>query len=51
MKKELVVVGPSQIEFNKTTGEFMVTLKAQGIDDIFYSQNDPKYMELYVSRR
>lgn len=29
----------------------MVTLKASGIEDLFYSQNDPKYLELYISRR
>jgi hypothetical protein len=51
MKKELAVVGPSQIEYNKTTGEFLVTLKTQGLEDMFYSQSDPKFIELYVSRR
>lgn len=51
MKKELAVVGPSQIEFNKTTGEFVVTLKAAGLEDLFYSESDPKFVELYISRR
>lgn len=51
MKKEIAVVGPSQIEYNKTTGEFVVTLKTPGVEDLYFSQNDPKYIELYISRR
>ena len=37
LKKELAVAGPAHIEFNKTTGEFVLTLKAAGLDDLFYS--------------
>jgi len=37
MKKEIAVAGPAHIEFNKTTGEFVVTLKATGIEDLFFS--------------
>jgi hypothetical protein len=51
MKKELAVVGPAFIDFNKTTGEFIVTLKAAGIDDLFFSETDPKVLELFISRR
>ena len=51
MKKELAVVGPAFIDFNKTTGEFIVTLKAAGIDDLFFSESDPKVLELFISRR
>lgn len=48
LKKELAVAGPAHIEFNKTTGEFVLTLKAAGLDDLFYSTTDPKFLELYV---
>lgn len=51
MKKEIAVVGPSAIEYNKTSGEFVVTLKPASLDDLFFSSNDPKYIELYISRR
>lgn len=37
MKKEIAVAGPAHIEFNKTTGEFVVTLKTTGIEDLFFS--------------
>lgn len=51
MKKEIAVVGPSQIEYNKTTGEFVVTLKTAGMENLFFNLEDPKYLELYISRR
>ena len=52
MKKELAVTGPSNIEFNKSTGDFIILMKAGGnIDDLFHSETDPKFVELYVSRR
>jgi len=51
MKKEIAVAGPAFIEFNKTSGEFVVTLKTAGIDDLFFSQTDPKMLELFISRR
>jgi hypothetical protein len=50
MKKELAVVGPSQIDLNKQTGEFRIQIKAP-IEDLFYSQTDPKLLEIFVSRR
>jgi hypothetical protein len=37
MKKEIAVAGPAHIDFNKTTGEFLVTLKTTGIDELFFS--------------
>lgn len=50
MKKELAVSGPSMIDLNKQTGEFRIQIKAQ-IEDLFYSQTDPKLLEIFVSRR
>lgn len=50
MKKELAVSGPSQISMNKQSGEFRIQIKAQ-IEDLFYSQADPKLIEIFVSRR
>ena len=50
MKKELAVCGPSMIDLNKQTGEFRIQIKAQ-IEDLFYSQTDPKLLEIFVSRR
>jgi hypothetical protein len=51
MKKEIAVSGPAGIEYNKSTGEFVITLKTQGMEDLFYSENDPKVLEIYISRR
>lgn len=50
MKKELAVCGPAHIELNKNSGEFRIQIKAQ-IEDLFYSQADPKILEIFVSRR
>ena len=50
MKKELAVSGPAMIDLNKQTGEFRIQVKAQ-IEDLFYSQTDPKLLEIFVSRR
>ena len=51
LKKEIAVSGPAQIEFNKSTGEFSATLKTQGIENLFHSQDDPKYVEIYIQDR
>lgn len=50
MKKELAVCGPAHIDLNKNSGEFRIQIKAQ-IEDLFYSQNDQKVLEIFVSRR
>lgn len=49
MKKELAVAGPSMIDINKQTGEFRIQIKAP-IEDLFYSQADPKLLEIFVRR-
>jgi len=51
MKKELAVVGPAAIDYNKTTGEFVITLKTQGMENLFFSQDDPKFLEIYIQDR
>ena len=50
MKKEICVAGPAFIDLNKMTGEFRIQVKAP-TEDLFYSQADPKFMEIFVSRR
>jgi len=36
MKKELAVAGPAMIDMNRSTGEFLIQIKAP-IEDLFYS--------------
>ena len=51
MKKEISVGGPAAIDFNKGTGEFSIILKTAGIEGIFFNQEDPRFLELYIQRR
>jgi len=51
MKKEIAVVGPAAIDYNKGSGEFVITLKTQGIDGLFFNVDDPRYLELYIQKR
>jgi hypothetical protein len=48
MKKELAVIGPGQIEFNRESGEFIATLKMPSLDGIFFNEEDPKFLEVYI---
>jgi hypothetical protein len=45
-KKDLKVVGPPNIEFNKDTYEFIIKMEGP-IDGFFYCGEDPKVLELY----
>ena len=43
LTKELKVVGPSNIKFDKSSGNFSVTLPGP-LDNFFYNHEDPKVL-------
>ena len=49
LTKELKVVGPSNIKFDKSSGNFSVTLPGP-LDNFFYNHEDPKTLEFYIRR-
>lgn len=49
--KELAVVGPAAMDYDKDSGAFTVTLKTQGMENLFFCADDPKFLELYVQTR
>lgn len=49
LTKELKVVGPSNIRFDKGSGNFTVTLPGP-LDNYFYNNEDPKVIEFYIRR-
>lgn len=51
MKKEIAVVGPAAISFDKEKQEFSLTMKTQGVENLFYCQEDVKFLEVYCSKR
>lgn len=51
MKKEIAVSGPALFDLNPETREFTANLKTQGNEGLFFNQEDPKYLEFFVSRR
>ena len=48
MTKDIKVVGPANITFQKSTGNFVINFPGP-INDVFYSQ-DPKVIEFYIRR-
>lgn len=48
MKKDIKVVGPPNIQFDKTTRTFIVTVEGP-VENVFYS-DDPKVLEIYIRR-
>lgn len=51
MQKDLAVVGPPNIEFDKESREYRITIPGQdSIADAFYNQEDPRIFEIYVRR-
>ena len=50
MNKEIKVVGPSAIKFDRSTGEFVVHIPGP-FDNLFYNNEDPKVIEFFISRR
>jgi len=52
MKKAISpAVGPAAIDFNKDSGEFVITLTMANKENLFHCVDDPKFLELFVSRR
>ena len=49
MNKDIKVVGPPNIQFNKNEGTFIVNIPGP-IEDLFYSKGDPKVMQFYIRR-
>lgn len=49
MKKDIKLVGPPNIQFNKATQNFIITMEGPA-EGLFYS-DDPKILELYVTER
>ena len=49
MQKDLVVAGPPQIECNRESGDFKITMPGP-VEGAFYNQEDPRIYELYISR-
>jgi len=46
VKKDLALVGPPNIQFNKNTNEFMISVPGN-LEDVFNSE-DPKVLEIYI---
>jgi len=49
MDKDLSLVGPPQMQMDKTTLEFIISFPGP-LEDIFHSE-DQKYLEIYISVR
>jgi hypothetical protein len=48
MKKDIKVVGPPNIQYDKTTRTFIITIEGPA-DGLFYSE-DPKILEIYIRK-
>ncbi len=48
LKKDLKVVGPPNIQYDKATRNFIITLEGPA-DGLFYSE-DPKILEIYIRK-
>jgi hypothetical protein len=48
LKKDVIAVGPSNIQYDKSKHQFIIQFKGP-LEDIFYSE-DQKMLELYVRR-
>lgn len=48
MKKDIKVVGPPNIQFDKATKTFIITIEGPA-DGLFYSE-DPKVLEIYIRK-
>jgi len=57
LTKDIAVVGPPDIGFNKDTGEFEINIpkkdanqyKAADLDGAFYNAEDPRLLQIYVT--
>lgn len=50
MNKDIKVVGPAAIKFDRSSGEFVVHMPGP-IENLFYNGDDPKVIEFFISRR
>jgi hypothetical protein len=50
MTKDLKVVGPANINYNKATGDFILKMPGP-IEKAFYCSEDPKMIEFYIRRK
>lgn len=50
MNKDLKVVGPANIKYEKASGEFSLHMPGP-IDNAFYCNDDPRMIEFYVRRK
>jgi hypothetical protein len=51
VNKQISIIGPAGIEYDKETGAYTVTLKTQGMENLFFSQDEPKFLELWVQTK
>jgi hypothetical protein len=51
MKKEISVVGPAGIDYDRSTGQFAINLKTAGVDGLWFNQEDPRFLEMYIQKR
>jgi hypothetical protein len=49
-KKDIKIVGPPNIQFDKNTLNFLISIEGP-VEGVFYSQDDPKMLELYIRTR
>ena len=48
LKKDIKVVGPANIQFDKNTRTFIITVEGP-VENVFYS-DDPKVLEIYIRK-
>ena len=49
MNKDIKAVGPANIKYDKTTGDFMIIIPGP-CENCFYNLEDPRMIELYIRR-
>jgi hypothetical protein len=47
MAKDVKVVGPANIQFDKSSGNFIINLPGP-LEDVFYSGSEPKVIQFYI---
>jgi len=49
--KQLTIIGPAGIEYDRESGAYTVTLKTQGMENLFFSNDEPKFLDLWVQTK